>query len=262
MARRFNHAWIHRGIATDTVLSGVTRPERQCVRKATRLFEIIQVLRLSSQPVTAAHLAGALGVAVRSIYRDIAALQVMDVPIEGGRGIGYILRPGFDLPPLMFSIEEVEALVVGLRLLQRTGDTELKEAASSARRKIMSAVQPPLRQALEKESLLAWGTVAEPPSGVDLALIRLSIRNEQKLRLNYRDEIGNETRRIIWPVALIYYSATSNIVGWCELRQAIRRFRTDRVVSASAEDGHFTGHGDRLRREWTADWKVSSADGG
>ncbi len=99
------------------------------MRKASRLFEIIQILRLSDKPVTAAVIAERLEVTVRSIYRDIVALQAMRVPIEGGRGIGYILRPGFDMPPLMFSIEEVEAIVLSLALLERTGDRELKEAA-------------------------------------------------------------------------------------------------------------------------------------
>ncbi|TIU04531.1 MAG: HTH domain-containing protein, partial [Mesorhizobium sp.] len=99
------------------------------MRKASRLFEIIQILRLAKKPVTAATIAEQLEVTVRSVYRDIAALQAMRVPIEGGRGIGYILRPGFDLPPLMFSIEEMEAIVLSLALLERTGDDELKQAA-------------------------------------------------------------------------------------------------------------------------------------
>ena len=105
------------------------------MRKASRLFEIIQILRLATRPVTAATIAGTLEVTVRSIYRDIAALQGMRVPIEGGRGIGYIMRPGFDLPPLMFSIEETEAIVLSLALLERTGDDELKEAARRVNQK-------------------------------------------------------------------------------------------------------------------------------
>src|SRR5579872_5904675 len=106
------------------------------MRKASRLFEIIQILRLAKRPITAAQIAERLEVTQRSIYRDIAALQAMRVPIEGGRGIGYILRPGFDLPPLMFSIDEVEAIVLGLALLDRTGDIGLKQAAKQAGQKI------------------------------------------------------------------------------------------------------------------------------
>ena len=134
------------------------------MRKASRLFEIIQILRLATKPVTAAQIAENLEVTVRSIYRDIAALQAMRVPIEGGRGIGYILRPGFDLPPLMFSIEETEAIVLALALLERTGDEELKDAAKRVNQKIAGAMPAPLRQAMRSNALHAWGTIAPPPS--------------------------------------------------------------------------------------------------
>src|SRR3954468_4285520 len=125
------------------------------MRKASRLFEIIQILRLARQPVTAAMIAGQLEVTIRSIYRDIVALQAMRVPIEGGRGIGYILRPGFDLPPLMFSIEETEAMVLALALLERTGDLALKEAAKGVGRKLAGALPAPLRPLLDGRALHA-----------------------------------------------------------------------------------------------------------
>src|ERR1051325_3456498 len=123
------------------------------MRKASRLFEIIQILRLARLPVTAAEIAARLEVTVRSIYRDIAALQAMRVPVEGERGIGYILRPGFDLPPLMFSIEETDAIVLPLALLDRTGDMELKAAAGRVAEKTAGAVPPPLRQTLSARAL-------------------------------------------------------------------------------------------------------------
>ena len=115
------------------------------MRKASRLFEIIQILRIARKPVTGAALAERLEVTVRSVYRDIAALQAMRVPVEGERGIGYILRPGFDLPPLMFTIEETEAVVLALALLERTGDGELRDAAKSVGRKVAGALPAPLR---------------------------------------------------------------------------------------------------------------------
>src|SRR3712207_2254888 len=114
-----------------------------------------------------------------SVYRDIAALQAMRVPIEGGRGIGYVLRPGFELPPLMFAVEEIEAMVLALALLERTGDTGLKTAARHASRKIASAVPPPLRTPLEANTLYAWGTVTPEPPGIDLAVVREAIRQER-----------------------------------------------------------------------------------
>ncbi|MDP9808845.1 putative DNA-binding transcriptional regulator YafY [Rhizobium tibeticum] len=224
------------------------------MRKASRLFEIIQILRLASKPMTAAAMAETLEVTVRSIYRDIAALQAMRVPIEGGRGIGYIMRPGFDLPPLMFSVEEMEAIVLSLALLDRTGDEELKRAAKSVNQKIAGSVPAPLRQAMERKALYAWGSVAQSPAGLDLGLVRRAIRDEQKLVLDYRDELGRATERKIRPIALIYYSQTANIVAWCELRQAIRNFRSDRVENCEAVDAYFRGEGDRLRQLWTSEW--------
>lgn len=224
------------------------------MRKASRLFEIIQILRLAKKPMTAAVMAERLEVTVRSIYRDIAALQAMRVPIEGGRGIGYIMRPGFDLPPLMFSIEETEAIVLSLALLERTGDEELKLAARRVNQKLTGAVPPPLRQAMENKALFAWGTTAPAPAGVDLAIVRRAIRDERKLTLSYRDEMGRATERMIRPIALIYYSQTANIVAWCELRQAIRNFRGDRVEACSEADAFFKGEGDGLRALWTQSW--------
>ena len=226
------------------------------MRKASRLFEIIQILRLAAKPVTAAQIAEQLEVTQRSIYRDVAALQAMRVPIEGGRGIGYILRPGFDLPPLMFSIEETEAIVLALALLERTGDAELKQAAKRVNQKIAAAMPAPLRQTLARNALHAWGTVAPPPEGIDFALVRRAIRDEQKIEIRYRDEYGRATERTIRPIALIYYSEAANIVAWCELRQDLRNFRTSRVEDSALVKDYFRGEGETLRRRWVAGWKV------
>ena len=230
------------------------------MRKASRLFEIIQILRLAKRPVTAAAIAEKLEVAPRSIYRDVAALQAMRVPIAGDRGVGYILRPGFELPPLMFSIEETEAMVLALALLDRTGDVELKKAAERVNQKIAAAIPSPLRQAFETRSLHAWGAVAPAPTGVDLAAVRRAIRDERKLAIVYRDELGRLTERTIWPLALIYYSDVANIVAWCELRQALRNFRTDRVQQSAPIDDFFRGAGDRLRALWIAGWKINDEE--
>ena len=224
------------------------------MRKASRLFEIIQILRLARKPVTAAEIAVQLEVTVRSIYRDIAALQAMRVPIEGGRGIGYILRPGFTLPPLMLSIEETEAIVLALALLERTGDTELRQAAKQVNRKIAAVVPAPLAGTFSANALHAWGAVAPVPDALDLAMVRRAIRDEQKLALDYRDEYARATERTIRPVALVYYSQTANIVAWCELRQAIRNFRADRVEHCELADGFFRGEGETLRQLWVQGW--------
>jgi predicted DNA-binding transcriptional regulator YafY len=229
------------------------------MRKASRLFEIIQILRLARKPVTAAEIAAQLEVTVRSIYRDIVALQAMRVPIEGGRGIGYILRPGFTLPPLMLSIEETEAIVLALALLERTGDTGLKQAARQVTRKIAAVVPAPLAGMFSDNALHAWGTVAPAPEAVDLAMVRRAIRDERKLALDYRDEYGRLSERTIRPIALIYYSQTANIVAWCELRQAIRNFRADRVEHCEPAEDFFRGEGESLRRLWVDGWDANAA---
>ncbi len=208
--------------------------------------------------MTAAEIAERLEVTPRSIYRDIAALQAMRVPIEGERGLGYILRPGFDLPPLMFSVEETEAIVLGLALLDRTADTALKQAARRVNGKIAAAVPEPLRQVLQRNALYAWGSVAPAPEGIDLALVRAAIRDERKLLIDYRDERGNATERRVRPVALVYYSETAVIVAWCEMRQAIRNFRADRVEECQVLDDFFAGEGDALRSLWTSGWSTAA----
>jgi predicted DNA-binding transcriptional regulator YafY len=226
------------------------------MRKASRLFEIIQILRIARRPVTAAAIAERLEVTVRSIYRDIAALQAMRVPIDGERGIAYILRPGFDLPPLMFTIEETEALVLGLALIERTGDMELTQAAKKVAGKIAAAVPAPLRQLISSRSLHAWGPIAPAPQNIDFTMIRRAIRDEEKLDIDYRDEQGRITRRIIRPLALIYYLDAAVIVGWCELREAIRNFRLDRTQSCRETGLHFRNEGDALRNAWISGWKT------
>ncbi|NSZ56969.1 YafY family transcriptional regulator [Agrobacterium tumefaciens] len=225
------------------------------MRKASRLFEIIQILRVARRPVTAQTIAEALEVTVRSVYRDIAALQTMRVPIEGERGVGYILRPGFNLPPLMFSIEETEAIVLALAMVARTGDAELRQAARQVSDKIAASLPDPLSKTLSANALHAWGSIAPAPAGVDLATVRRAVRDEEKLEIIYRDEAGVETQRRVRPIAVIYYSETVNIVAWCELRQAIRNFRSDRVLSCDTTGSFFKLEGEKLRQLWMSGWQ-------
>lgn len=232
------------------------------MRKASRLFEIIQILRLAAHPITALEISEKLEVSERSIYRDIAALQAMRVPIEGERGIGYILRPGFHLPPLMFTPEETEAIVLGMALTRRTADPELREASVRVLDKIAAALPAPLKEAVVSRSLYAWGRVAEPPEAIDFSVIRRAIRDEEKLEIDYVNEKGEATTRLIRPIAVIYYAETAVIVGWCELRDDIRNFRADRVSACRATGTHFRHEGDRLRKLWVAGWDSSGQSAG
>jgi predicted DNA-binding transcriptional regulator YafY len=220
------------------------------MRRADRLFEIIQLLRRAKRPMTAADLARELEVNPRTVYRDMAALQGMRVPIEGAAGIGYVMRRGFDLPPLMFSAEEVEAIMVGLSLVTRTGDVGLLQAAKGASAKIADVLPERLNESLDGTRLKvsSWG--ADAPLA-DLRLCRQAVREERKLNITYRNEEGEVSERTILPLAVVYYVQVAVIAAWCELRQDFRHFRADRIAELRILDDRFSGRADQLRMAWT-----------
>ena len=211
--------------------------------KTTRLFEVIQLLRGAKRPVLARDLASALEVSVRTVYRDIASLQAMQTPILGEPGVGYVMRKGYDLPPINFDVDEAEAISVGLSLIARTGDPGLWRAAGRASRKLHEAA-PGTRKLVTS----SWGVENVPT--VNLTEVRSAIRNETKMRLLYRDVDQRETDRTIWPLILIYYVDAAMIVAWCELRDGLRHFRLDRVVSCAVLPDGFKGLGDELIAQW------------
>jgi predicted DNA-binding transcriptional regulator YafY len=221
------------------------------MRRADRLFDVIQTLRAAKMPVTAAVLAVGLEVTVRTVYRDIAALQASRVPIEGAPGIGYVLRRGFDLPPLMFTSDEVDAIAVGARLVRRLRDPQLTAAAGHVLAKIDTVLPDTLRTQLAEEPFYVSDGSA-PEMVVDLAEIRRAIRETRKIALAYQDERGRVTRRTIWPVALAYYVDVTLIGAWCELRQDFRNFRADRIGRAEILDDIFPGDQRKLMEEWLA----------
>jgi predicted DNA-binding transcriptional regulator YafY len=218
--------------------------------RSTRMFEIIQLLRAADAPVTSNALAETLEVAPRTIYRDIAALQAMRVPIEGEAGVGYVMRAGFDLPPLMFTNEEVEAIVVGLALLRRTGDVGLQAAADSVGNKIAEVLPEDRSRDFRASPLYVskWGV--KTPTRADLRSIRRAIRDETRLRIVYEDAEQRRTERAVKPLALLYYIEVAVLVAWCELRQAFRHFRADRIVECNSMGEGFAGEGDKLREIW------------
>lgn len=218
------------------------------LRRADRLFDIIQLLRTASRPVTAAALATKLEVTPRTIYRDVATLQARRVPIEGAPGLGYMLRRGFELPPLMFTSEEIEAILVGVRLLRRTGDVGLQDAAARVLSKVEVVLPDMLRDHLV--SPIAFVSAHGAAAAGGLSVIRTAIREERKLRIDYSDEQGRRTSRTIWPFALAYYVEATLVSAWCELRDDFRHFRADRVQSFAVLDEGFPVPG----RVLTADW--------
>lgn len=217
------------------------------MRRSNRLFEIIQILRAADRPLTADGLAQQLEVSVRTIYRDIAALQMMSTPIEGEPGVGYVMRRGYDLPPLNFDLEEIEALRVGLALLSRAGDSALLQAARRIHEKIEALHGP-----ADWLQVAPWGAAYDDPAKgcVSKSVLRDSIRSERKLELVYHDEQHRRTVRTVRPLALVYHLECVMLACWCELRAGFRHFRTDRIYGCSVLDETFTGQGDALRAIW------------
>ncbi|HZP99946.1 MAG TPA: YafY family protein [Reyranella sp.] len=220
--------------------------------RSDRLFDIIQQLRTARRPTTAAALAEALEVTPRTVYRDIAALQARRVPIEGAPGIGYVLRKGFDLPPLMFTIDEVEAIAVGARLTQRLQDPRLQEAANSVLAKVQVVVPERLRPHIADTHVYVSPGMQAQAQGADLAEIRAAIRDSRKLYIAYADATGRRTNRTIWPIAMAYYVDVTLVGAWCELRSDYRNFRVVRIQSSKVLDEHFDQDNGRLFREWSA----------
>ena len=209
------------------------------MRRADRLFDIIQILRTAKRPVTAAALAEKLEVTPRTIYRDVATLQARRVPIDGEAGVGYILRRGFDLPPLMFTTEEVEAIVLGARMIPRLRDAKLQRAAESVLDKVTVVLPEQLREQLAAPRFYVSGGNARLAKGIDLGALRGAIRDNRKMRIVYMDEKGKRTRRVIWPIAMAYYVDVTVIGAWCETRKDYRHFRVERVASSSVLDEQF-----------------------
>jgi len=219
--------------------------------RAQRLLDLIQYLRRHRHPVSGAEIAAALGVSLRTLYRDIAALNAQGARIEGEPGVGYVLRPGFMLPPLMFSEEEIEALVLGARWVAESGDEPLGEAAENAVAKIAAVLPDDLKDRVEAATLLV-GPGQAPAGEAELPAIRRAIREERKLRIRYVDGGGEATRRTVWPFALGFFDRARVVAAWCELRKGYRHFRTDRIAALTVTETRYPRRRQALLREWRA----------
>lgn len=219
--------------------------------RAERLLDLMQLLRRHRRPVSGRALADELGVSLRTLYRDIATLQAQGAGIEGEAGIGYVLRPGFLLPPLMFTEEEIEALVLGSRWVVDRGDSRLAGAARNALAKIAAVLPPDRREGMDGSALLVGPGAPIAAGDAELAAIRQAIRAERKLELSYRDGDGSDSRRVVWPFALGFFDRVRVVVAWCELRQSFRHFRTDRIQALVVTDTRYP----RRRQAMLAEWR-------
>src|SRR5438067_3812132 len=203
------------------------------MRRADRLFRIVQHLR-GRRLTTAAFLAGRLGVSLRTVYRDVRDLSLSGVPVEGEAGVGYRLRAGFDIPPLMFTLNEIEALAIGARMVEAWGGPVLAESARTAIEKIVAALPADRRLAVERTRLYAPGFHVDGKAMQQLEAVRAAIGARQVLRLDYRDAGGRSSAREIWPLALYFWGGAWTIGAWCEGRDDFRNFRVDRVAELEA----------------------------
>ncbi len=220
------------------------------MRRADRLFQIIQVLRRTRKPLTAEAIAVELETSKRTIYRDIATLIGQRVPIRGEAGTGYVLEKGFDMPPLMLTPDEIEAAMLGAQWVAGRADPVLAKAAQDLIAKIVDTVPERLQPlALEPASRAAPKWDAEPDS-IDMTQLRAQIHASKKIRLHYCDEQGRDTERTIWPIAVGYLETVRHLAGWCELRKDFRSFRIDRIVLAVFLEEKYPERRAALRVKW------------
>lgn len=201
------------------------------MRRADRLLQIIQILRRHRKPVAGSVIARELEVSLRTIYRDIETLMTDGVPIMGEAGVGYVLGEGYDLPPLMFKADEIEAIILGLQWVKRRGDMELVRAADDAIAKVGTILPKDLKPILYDSGLVVppsfWGEI----DNIDVASVRRAIRTQLKINFDYARGDGTKTNRTIWPIAISYFDKQRLIIAYCELRQDLRAFRTDRAAN-------------------------------
>lgn len=217
--------------------------------RAERLLSLIDELRSRRRPVSGDVLARAMGVSIRSLYRDIASLRAQGAPIDGEPGLGYVLRPGFFLPPLMFPDEEVAALALGASWVAERADAKLATAARSALARIGSVLPQQLADRLEWQHLIV-GPAEGADQKVDLSLFRRAIRAEKKLRIAYRNADGQNTARTIWPFQIGFFERARLLSAWCENRDGIRHFRTDRILDAEMLEERYPRRRHELVKIW------------
>lgn len=227
------------------------------MRRADRLLNIIQILRRYRKPVAGSVIAGELEVSLRTIYRDIETLIIDGVPIKGEAGVGYILEAGYDLPPLMFKADEIEAVVLGLNWIGNNGDDALKKAALDAIAKIGVILPKSLKPLLFETGLMVPPNHKIAEDNVDVAQIRRAIRENVKIEFAYEREDGEKSKRTIWPIAIGYFHIQRLVLGYCELRHEIRAFRTDRMADLEYTSIKYLPKRMELLKKWRQTLKKS-----
>jgi predicted DNA-binding transcriptional regulator YafY len=203
------------------------------ISRAERLLNLIEEFRRRRRPVSGDDLAQTLGVSIRTLYRDISSLRALGASIEGEPGVGYVLRSGFLLPPVMFTVEEVDALILGSRWVAERADKSLAGAARKAMARLTAIMPNELVDRVEAQYLVVVPGEYSQQETIDMTVVRRAIHLERKLRIRYTDAKGKNSERVVWPFLLIYFDGGLLISAWCEMREGIRHFRTDRIASIS-----------------------------
>jgi predicted DNA-binding transcriptional regulator YafY len=234
------------------------------VSRSVRLLRLLQALRGRRLPVTASRLAEDLEVSERTIYRDIADLMARGAPISGEAGVGYVLRPGLFLPPLMLDEEEIEAVMLGLRYVDQRGDDVLRKAAGAALAKIGAVLSPQAQASLAAPLTMPGPPPAFPDNAAPLDRLRQAIRGQTRLDIEYQDVEGRGSQRVVWPIQLGFMDHARVLAAWCELRSDFRLFRSDRIRSVAELDrypGRRTDLLRRLREHLNARFEEAAPDG-
>ncbi|SFQ40219.1 WYL domain-containing protein [Variovorax sp. OK605] len=210
----------------------------------------MQVLRRQRGPVSGQALAREMDVSLRTLYRDIASLKAQGAEIDGEPGFGYVLKPGFVLPPLMFRSVEIEALMLGMRWVAERGDPALAAGARDAAARIAAVLPRTLRRELETSALLVGTSLRQVSTAAALEPMRAAIRDGLKLKLTYRDKQDAVSHRVIWPFAVVYFEQARVLAAWCELRGDFRNFHADRIVELEPLDEPSPRRREILLYEW------------
>lgn len=220
--------------------------------RTERLLTLLQVLRTYRYPVSGQRLAERLNISLRTLYRDIATLKAQSAEIEGEAGIGYILKPSFFLPPLMFTQTEVEALLLGIQWVSQYGDVPLSKAATDALSKITDVLPRKIKNGMNTFALRVGPPMQESLVIENLTILREAIRNQKKIRLDYQSQDGKRSKRVVWPFTIGYFTDGRILVAWYEKQRDYRHFNTLRIISAEILDDRYPISRENLFREWQA----------
>ena len=222
------------------------------MNRTERLLHLLQVLRSYRHPVSGQKLAERLGCSIRTLYRDIATLQSQDAEITGEAGIGYVLRSGYFMPPLMFSQTEVEALMLGMLWVSTFGDQPLASAADTALAKIREVLPRNIKDGMGAVPLRVGPRASKKLMEEDLSLLREAIRHEYKIKISYRPKTGERTEGTVWPFAIGYFGDGRILACWCEEQKSYRHFRTDHITTATILNERYSRRREILFKEWRA----------